>query len=131
MVDYNLYQEYIKPSWAPPEWLFSPVWLTLYAIIFVSFATVFYKIYKGKLKSRVSVPFCLNIIFNIAFVNIQFGFRNNILAALDILLVLGTIIWMIYVIWPKIRWIAYAQIPYLLWVAFATALQLTITYLNW
>ena len=130
-MEYSLYQEFAKPFWAPPAWLFGPVWLVLYAIILISFGTVFYKVYKKKLPVAVSIPFALNIVFNIAFTNIQFGLRNNILAAIDILLVLGTIVWMMVAIWPKVRWIAYAQIPYLIWVSFATVLQLTITYLNW
>ena len=131
MNDYTLYQEMIKPGWAPPAWLFGPVWLVLYAVILVSFGAVFYKVYKKQLRYGTSVPFFLNIIFNISFTYIQFGLKNYLLAALDILLVLGTIVWMICVIYPKVRWIAYAQIPYLLWVSFATVLQLTITYLNW
>ncbi|MFH0838536.1 MAG: TspO/MBR family protein [Patescibacteria group bacterium] len=131
MDTYNLYQELIKPFWAPPAWLFGPVWMVLYALILISFGTVFYKICKKKLPIAISLPFALNIVFNIAFTNIQFGLQNNILAAIDILLVLGTIIWMMVVIYPKVRWIAYVQIPYLAWVAFATVLQLTITYLNW
>ncbi|MEZ4103426.1 MAG: tryptophan-rich sensory protein [Candidatus Paceibacterota bacterium] len=51
-------------------------------------------------------------------------------AAIDIVLVLGTLIWAMIVIWPYAKWIAYANIPYLLWVCFATVLQLSITYLN-
>lgn len=78
----------------------------------------------------VVVPFILNLVFNFAFTPIQFGLRNNVLASIDILLVLVTTIWAIAAIYPHARWIAYLQIPYLLWVAFATVLQLTITYLN-
>jgi len=78
----------------------------------------------------VALPFILNLIFNFAFTPIQFGLKNNLLASLDILLVLVTLIWAIISIWPHIRWISYIQIPYLLWVGFATILQLTITFLN-
>ena len=76
------------------------------------------------------LPFILNLIFNFAFTPIQFGLQNNYLAALDILLVLGTLVWAIISIWPYSRALAYAQIPYLLWVCFATVLQLTIAWLN-
>lgn len=131
MIEHALqYEEYIKPLWAPPTWLFSPIWICLYVIILISFGTVFYKSYKKKWDTWIWLPFVLNLVFNIAFTNIQFGLRSNILAATDILLVLGTIVWMMVMIWPKIRWVAFAQIPYLLWVAFVTVLQLTITYLN-
>ena len=63
----------------------------------------------------------------------SFGLKNNLLASLDILLVLGTLIWGLYIVWhtvPELRWVVYANIPYLLWGTFATFLQLTITYLN-
>jgi tryptophan-rich sensory protein len=76
------------------------------------------------------LPFILNLIFNFAFTPIQFGLQNNYLAALDILLVLGTLIWAIVSIWPYSKALAYAQFPYLLWVCFATVLQLTVTWLN-
>jgi len=72
----------------------------------------------------------LNLIFNLAFTPIQFGMKNNLLAAFDVLLVLGTLIWALIVIRPHAAWVSYANIPYLLWTSFATVLQLTITYLN-
>ena len=133
---YSWYSTLIKPLWAPPSWLFGPVWTFLYAIIFVTFGTVFYKIYKGELPLFVATPFILNIIFNFAFIPLQFGLKNNLLATIDIILVLGTLIWLISrklqsVSGADLNWIRYANIPYLLWVSFATVLQLTITYLNW
>lgn len=130
MNTYNWYSQLIKPSWAPPSWLFGPVWAFLYALIAVSFGTVFYKAFTKQIPWVVALPFVLNLIFNFAFTPIQFGLKNNLLAAIDILLVLGTVVWAIVVIYPHIKWVAYIQIPYLLWVSFATILQLTITYLN-
>ncbi len=130
MNNYNWYQQLIKPSWSPPAWLFGPVWTMLYLIIAVSYATVFYKVATGKLPWLVALPFALNLIFNLAFTPLQFGLKNNFLAAVDILLVLGTLIWALIVIWPQARWVAYINIPYLLWVSFATVLQLTVTMLN-
>jgi len=126
MDTYNWYSQLIKPSWAPPSWLFGPVWTVLYAIIAVSFGYVFYKAFTGKLPWIVAVPFILNLVLNFAFTPLQFGLRNNLLAAIDILLVLITIIWAFIVIWSHARWIIYVNIPYLLWVSFATVLQLTI-----
>ncbi len=127
---YNWYQTLIKPSWAPPGWLFGPVWTILYILIAISFGKVFLMAYKKQIKPQVALPFALNLIFNIAFTPIQFGLKNNLLATADILLVLITLIWAMVVIYPRAKWLACIQIPYLLWVSFATILQLTITYLN-
>lgn len=124
------YLELIKPSWSPPSWLFGPVWTVLYAIIFVSFGTVFYKVFNKQLPASILLPFILNLIFNFSFTYLQFGLKNNYLAAIDILLVLGTLIWALIIIYPRLKWVALVNIPYLLWVSFATILQLTITYLN-
>jgi tryptophan-rich sensory protein len=103
----------------------------LYAIIAVSFGTIFYKVFTGKLPWRVALPFALNIVFNLSFTYFQFGLQNNLLAAIDVLLVLATLIWAMAAIWRRVRWVALANIPYLLWVSFAAGLQLTVTYLNW
>lgn len=133
MNQYNWYAELIKPSFAPPSWLFGPVWTILYAIIAVTFFTVFYKAITRQIPIVVALPFALNLLFNFAFTPIQFGLKNNFLASIDIILVLTTLIWAFLALWnrfPNLRWIVYANIPYALWVTFATVLQLTITYLN-
>ena len=133
MNTYNWYSQLIKPSWAPPSWLFGPVWTVLYAIIAVTYGTVFYRAFTGKLSWLVALPFILNLIFNLIFTPIQFGLKNNLLAAIDILLVVTTLIWALVALWqaaPELRWIVYANLPYLVWGVFATCVQLTITYLN-
>lgn len=125
------YANLLKPAWAPPAFLFGPVWSVLYAIIALSFGYVFYLVWQKRLPSRVAVPFALNLVFNLAFSPIQFGLENNLLAAIDILLVLLTLLWSLRAIYPRIRLVTWVNIPYLLWVSFATALQFTITVLNW
>lgn len=124
------YAALIKPEWAPPAFLFGPVWTVLYLGILVSFGYVAYLFWKKRIPFPVFLPFVSNIVFNLAFSPIQFGLRNNLLAAVDILLVLVTLVWALSAIYSRIRWVALVNIPYLLWVSFATVLQLTITWLN-
>jgi len=131
METYNWYVTLIKPTWAPPSWLFGPVWSVLYIIIALTFGYVFYKVYQGDIPKLVALPFVLNLIFNAAFTPLQFGLQNNFLAAIDITLVLTTLLWALVVIYPYVAFVAYANIPYVLWVLFATVLQFTVTYLNW
>jgi len=130
MNEYNWYSTLIKPTWSPPAWIFGPVWSFLYVLIALSFGKVFWMAFRKEIPWVVALPFVLNLVFNFAFTPIQFGLKNNLLAAVDILLVLGTLLWAMWAIFPYARYLTYIQIPYLLWVSFATFLQLTITYLN-
>jgi translocator protein len=125
------YAKLIKPNFAPPDWLFGPVWSVLYVIIFISYSIVFYKVIIGDLPKIVALPFILNLLFNFLFTYFQFGLKNNILASLDIILILATLIWAMIAIYSYFPWVVFVNIPYLLWVSFATILQFSITYLNW
>lgn len=124
------YQSLIRPEWAPPAWIFGPVWSMLYTLIAVSFGYVFYLYLKKRISFLTTLPFLLNLFFNLIFTPIQFGLQNNILAAIDIVLVLATLVWSLVVIYKHAPWVTYINLPYLAWVAFAAVLQLNITYLN-
>ena len=130
MKSYEWYSKLIKPNWAPPSWLFGPVWTFLYALIFISYGYVFYLFFTKKIPFIVLLPFILNLSFNIAFTPLQFGLKNNFLAMLDIVLVLATLVWALIVIYKYAPWVSIINLPYLAWVSFATILQITITYLN-
>lgn len=125
------YATLIKPAFAPPSWVFGPVWTVLYILIALSFGYVFLQAVRGMIPWMVALPFALNLVFNFAFSPLQFGLQNNLLAAIDIIFVLLTLCWALYAIYPYAAWVVYVNIPYLLWVSFATMLQLTVTYLNW
>jgi len=130
MNTYSWYSQLIKPTWAPPGWIFGPVWTFLYILITISFGKVFLMVWQKEIPFFVALPFILNLVFNFIFTPLQFGLKNNFLAATDILLVFSTLIWAMIAVYPYIKWVTYVQIPYLLWVSFATILQLTITFLN-
>ena len=124
------YSQLDKPFFAPPAWLFGPVWTVLYVVIAVSFGWVLVQYLRRHMAFALLLPFILNIVFNAAYTPIQFGLRNNLLASVDIVLVLATLLWAMAAVWRRARWVAWVNVPYLLWVMFATVLQFSITWLN-
>jgi len=124
------YDALAKPSWTPAPATIGLIWSILYPIIIVTFGFVFVQTMRGKLPWRAALPFAINLGANLIFSPIQFRMRNLPLASADILIVLGTIPWMMASILPYHRWVAVAQVPYLVWVSIATVLQLLITAWN-
>lgn len=124
------YSQLDKPFFAPPAWIFGPVWTVLYVVIAVSFGWVLVQYLRRHMAFALLLPFILNIVFNAAYTPIQFGLRNNLLASVDIVLVLATLLWAMAAVWRRARWVAWVNVPYLVWVMFATVLQLSITWLN-
>ncbi len=125
------YNSLAKPSWTPAPSTISLIWMILYPIILVSFGFVFVQAFRGKVPWRIAVPFAVNLVANLLFMPIFSGLRNVPLAAVDIVIVWATIIWMLLSVWPVYRWVAVAQVPYFVWVSIATVIQLSITAMNW
>lgn len=124
------YESLAKPAWTPAPATIGLIWQILYPIILISFGFVFVQAIRRKIPWQVALPFAINLGANLIFTPIQFGLRNMPLAALDILVVWGTILWMMAVVWGRHLWVAVAQVPYLIWVSLATVLQLSITVMN-
>jgi tryptophan-rich sensory protein len=124
------YDQLGKHAWTPSPRAISIIWTILYPIIFITFGFVFYQWYRGAVPRTVALPFIINLVANILFMPIFAGLRNQLLATVDIVVVWGTIIWIMAVIWPQYRWVAVAQVPYLVWVSIATVAQCSITWLN-
>lgn len=76
------------------------------------------------------LPFVINVIANILFTYFQFGLKNYSLALVDILIVLVTIIWTMYLLWSSHKVLFWMQVPYLLWVSFATVLMWSVWGMN-
>ena len=124
------YAQLSKPFFAPPSWVFGPVWTLLYIVIAISFGFVLVQYLRRRLAFAVLLPFIFNLLFNLAYTPLQFGLKNNALASVDIVLVLVTLVWALAVIRRQFAWVAWVNLPYFLWVGFATLLQFSITWLN-
>lgn len=126
------YDSLNKPFFAPPNDVFGVIWPILYVIIVISFGWVFFQVLILKRwRVRLLIPFLINIVANALYSPLFFNLQKPLLATLDILVVLGSIIWIILCTWKKAKWVSWAQVPYLLWVGFASILQISILIKNW
>jgi benzodiazapine receptor len=125
------YDALAKPRWTPAPSVIGTIWTIVYPLIAVASIATVVRVARGDLPRIILVPLAINLASNIAFTPIQFGLRNLPLAAVDIVVVLVTIIWWIALAWrPGSEWIALVLSPYLVWVSIATVLQISITLMN-
>jgi translocator protein len=116
-VDSDWYLEN-KSSFTPPNWVFGPVWSVLYFLIAIALYLTWTKSKKDD-KEKVIGVFGFNLIFNVIWSVLFFGFRNPALAFIDLILIFVTIIMMIFVSGKIDKKAGWLLVPYLLWVGFA------------
>lgn len=130
-MDWKAYYDALdKPIWTPPPETISLIWMCLYPIIAISFGFVLVQAIRGKMPRWLLIPLAVNLTANLLFTPIFFSLRNLPLAAVDILVVWGSIIWIAAGVWRHSKWVAVAQVPYFVWVTIATVIQLQITWNN-
>jgi translocator protein len=125
----NWYHDLDKPSWQPPDVVFGPVWTVLYVLIATS-ATLAVRDVPEPRRRIVIGLFSANLALNLAWSWIFFRGHAPRAAGIEILVLLGTIVALIRLIWPHNRAAALALAPYGAWVAFATALNWSIAARN-
>jgi benzodiazapine receptor len=125
------YLTLVKPGFNPPNWIFAPVWSTLYIMMGIAAGLVWDRIESNtELVKKALVIFALQLALNALWSYLFFGLMNPMLALLEIV-ILWLMIYETYVQFGKINKIAgYLFIPYLLWVSFAMVLNASIWWLN-
>ena len=111
-----------RPSFAPPEWLFGPVWTLLYILI----ATSAYRLVQKQPHPLIPVGialWALQLALNVIWTPVFSGAENLLGAFYYIIALWVTILIYIGVAWKVDRWASYLMVPYFLWVSFATVLN--------
>lgn len=130
----EIYKSYNLPSWSPPSWAFGVVWPLLYVLMFISFGSLLWKNSQGQLgaSSVLIIPIAINIVANLLYTYLQFGTSLKWLAALDIIIIIATLLYIIptAIQNDEIAWAGWLNVPYLLWVSFAFILQMWINIHN-
>lgn len=119
-----------KPTFSPPNWIFGPVWTTLYFFMGVSFYLIWLQDSKNKKIRSAMLLFVVQLVFNFLWSIIFFGFHNPLIAFIDIILLWIMILLTIIKFHKLSKQAAYLLVPYILWVSFAALLNLSIVLLN-
>jgi tryptophan-rich sensory protein len=118
-----------KPAFNPPDWLFGPVWITLYAMMGISL----YLIWKKSGEQDVKLPitlFIIQLILNALWTLIFFGLKSPQYAFIEIVILWIFILLCIIKFYPISVTASLLLIPYLLWVSFASVLNYSLWRLN-
>lgn len=119
-----------KPSFNPPNWIFGPVWAVLYILMGIAAGIVWAKGFYHIWVKTALYNFGFQLLFNVLWSVVFFGFKNPFWALLVILFLLALIL--VTIKWFNVvsRTAAYLLIPYFLWVCFATILNYRIWEMN-
>jgi translocator protein len=118
-----------KPFFNPPNWLFGPVWTTLYILMGVSSLMVYKRPYSASRRFGLDL-YMIQLFFNFTWSFVFFGFQSPGWALVNIVLLWLLLVLMIIHFYRSSSVAAYLQIPYLMWITFATALNAAIWWLN-
>lgn len=125
----SFYGQLVQPSWAPPAWLFGPVWSTLYVLMGVS-AWLVWREHGFLLAATALRLFVIQLLANALWTWIFFVWHQGALSLAEILVLVALIVATIRAFWRLHRLAAVLLLPYLAWVSFATALTFSLWRLN-
>jgi benzodiazapine receptor len=118
-----------QPSFNPPNWVFGPVWTTLYTIMGISLFMI-WKLDTGKQRNQAILIFMMQLFLNFGWSFFFFYFKMIGIALINIVALWIMIVLMLVRFYKIKPLAAYINIPYLLWVTFATALNVVYFFLN-
>jgi tryptophan-rich sensory protein len=118
-----------KPSWQPPNYLFGPVWTTLYLMMGIAAGLVWLRGPAPAVRAAL-IAFAVQLLLNALWTPVFFG-AQALGAALMVIVVLWLAITLTIVLFWRVQRLAAALLlPYLAWVSFATALNAALWRLN-
>lgn len=121
------YSSLIKSGLNPPDWVFAPVWTTLYLFMTIAIWSAWHKNYKNL---NLVFIYLAHLFFNTTWSIVLFVFHNILLALVNLIVLILFIVILIIKFKEVSRLSYYLMIPYLLWCCYALVLNSTLWYLN-
>ena len=122
------FEELIKPSFAPPGFIFPIVWTILYILMGISFYIIYNS--NSEYRKRAIVIYFIQLVLNMLWTFIFFRLNLLLFAFIWIIVMIIFVILMIYYFYKINKISAFLQIPYLIWLIFASILNFSIYLLN-
>lgn len=126
----NWYQTLIKPEFNPPNWIFGPVWTTLYILMGISLYLVWNRGIKTKHEKTAIGIFSIQLVLNAIWSILFFGLKSPLYAFIEIIFLWIFIVLSIIYFYKISKPASYLLIPYICWVSFASVLNYFILILN-
>ena len=121
------YSQLVKSNYNPPDWIFAPVWTTLY--LMMTLAIWFYWLSKNRDMNTIYIYF-IHIVFNTTWSIVFFGL-HQIFLAMIVLMILIILIIILILKFKRVNYVSsYLMIPYLLWSCYALFLNFNLYTLN-
>ncbi len=119
-----------KPLFSPPNYLFGPVWTTLYTLMGISAYLIYRRYQFGKKAQPFWQVYWTQLILNSMWSILFFGFKSPLFAFLEIIILWYYIYRTLRTSYPLNHLASFLLYPYLAWVSFASLLNLAILILN-
>ena len=128
----NLYKEpwystIVKPTFNPPEWIFAPVWITLYIAMSVAIWLIFIN---PKRAEKIVYIYFIHLLINGSWSIFFFGLHLILASLIIIVVIIIFVIWLIKLYYPINKLSSFLMIPYLMWLSYAFVLNFYIFILN-
>ena len=121
------YSTIIKPSFNPPDWVFAPIWISLYLLI--GYASWLMWSSRNNTQKILNIYF-IHLIFNASWTITFFAFHQILASLIIVGLIIFFVVWLIRLYYPINKISAYLMLPYLSWLCFAFVLNYSIFTLN-
>ena len=121
------YSTIIKPSFNPPDWVFAPIWISLYLLI--GYASWLMWSSKNNTQKILNIYF-IHLIFKASWTITFFAFHQILASLIIVGLIIFFVVWLIRLYYPINKISAYLMLPYLSWLCFAFVLNYSIFALN-